>query len=897
MIKKNSILNEYRPGTYQSDRMPEALNPKHVKIDGRTFDQLVKQCQMYASRLNFVGDDLRENGNWSVFFNSICSPVSDEDGNVSMQYDSQILEELAEKGAVPAHLGLLLAFLKLFGIEQEYLNSYVERHLDFYYKELLRFAPSTGTAGTVPVTFELNKNCQETMVAAGTAFSAGKTDDGKEITYICPADTVINHAQVAAILRTDYDELGSVESNVIVGDFDICGTYGFMISSELLQPLQGNCIITFTKTTTTEVEDSGLQPFNLLSCFDVEYTAACGWMPCRRSGDNFVVPSEEPMANYDCAIHGAGFSLCRPLLRFTLKECPSALKDKLSTLTPNDIRISSVTYLDVKDLELTNENGIVPNAEGGRLFSIQPGVGTNAKVKIPLPEHLIRDVQLSVEWQSPAVTGSDSSFWNTDGSKASLIGADGKIVKIFTEYVSKNEVTLSVTHDFGYSTFRTSMMKAVIEVSAGREAELPLNPFVPVLASPITANITLGGDQDAKYISFTPFGKVSAKEKLLEERFGDGFGRHIYLGISSLAAGNVLCLYFKMGEKFIAEHTSQTVEEGPELYMLSGNSWEKAEKGIILSDTTSGMRKSGTLRLAPIDCCLQQHELMQSDLAWIRISYRKSASNFPPVQAVTAQTIEMTPGENVSALPQMWRGLPAGTIAKSLMSIRGVRTTTQLYDGAEGTEPESVSSFRCRVSERLRHKGRAWNSWDYERLVLSAFPSLEAVKCVPCTDAEGNYAPGHVMVMLVPSSRGEGAQRLCPSLGSSTLKDVADYLQTRMSPFVKLHVTAPKYVSITVYCKLSLKPGFADATYHAEQISRELVSFIAPWASGGDVSMIRRLSLSNILYFIENIECVDYIRELNVKVGDREIFEGEEITPTDNCVIMTSAPEHNIIVI
>ena len=61
MIKKTSILNEYRPGTYQSDRMPEALNPKHVKIDGRTFDQLVKQCQMYASRLNFVGDDLREN--------------------------------------------------------------------------------------------------------------------------------------------------------------------------------------------------------------------------------------------------------------------------------------------------------------------------------------------------------------------------------------------------------------------------------------------------------------------------------------------------------------------------------------------------------------------------------------------------------------------------------------------------------------------------------------------------------------------------------------------------------------------------------------------------------------------------------------------------------------------
>ena len=896
MIKKGSILSEYRPGTYQSDRMPVALSPKHVKIDGRTFDQLVKQCHAYASRLNFVGDDLNESGDWSVFFNSICSPVLDEEGNVSMQYDAQILAELEEKGAVPAHLGLLLAFLKLFGIEQDYLNSFVERHLDFYYEKLLRFIPAAGTAGTVPVTFELNKNCPETMVTAGTAFSAGKTDDGKEITYVCPEDTIINHAQVAAILRTDYDVSGSAESCVIAGDFDISGSYGFVISSASLQALKGAAIITITSTA-DDSEDSKLTPEKILSCFEVEYTAEGGWMPCHLSGSNFFVPAEASLANYDSAIHGAGFSECGPLLRFTLKDIPASLNDNLSTLNSNDISISSVTYTEVTEMVLSNENGIVPNAEGGRLFSIQPGVGTNAKVKIPTPEHLTQCINLSVEWQSPAITGADSSFWNADGSKASLIGEDGKFVKIYSETVNKNEVTLSVTHDFGYSTFRTRMMKAVVDVSAGREAEIPLNPYVPVLSSPITATITLGGDKDAKYISFSPFGKVCRKENLLGERFSNGFGRHIYLGISSLAAGNTLNLYFKLDDKFIAAANSDAVEQAPELYLLSGNEWKKAEKGIKLSDTTTGMRKSGTLKLAPIDCCLQQHELMPSELAWIRISYGTNASIFPPVQAVKSQTIEMAPGENVSAMPQMWRGLPAGTITKSLSSIRGVRTATQLYDGAEGKEPESVNSFRCRVSERLRHKGRAWNSWDYERLVLSAFPSLEAAKCVPCIDAQGKYAPGHVMLMLVPSSRGEGAVRLQPQLGTSTLKEVDAYLRARMSPFVKLHVTAPKYEEIKVYCELSLKPGFADEAYQAAQISKELVSYIAPWATGGGVSMIRRLSRSSILYFIENIECVNYIRELKVKVGDTEIIEGEEITPTDQCVVMTSAPEHEIIVI
>ena len=46
-------------------------------------------------------------------------------------------------------------------------------------------------------------------------------------------------------------------------------------------------------------------------------------------------------------------------------------------------------------------------------------------------------------------------------------------------------------------------------------------------------------------------------------------------------------------------------------------------------------------------------------------------------------------------------------------------------------EDESKDQRNARVAERIRHRARAINSWDYERLLLEEFPTIGKVACFP----------------------------------------------------------------------------------------------------------------------------------------------------------------------
>ena len=66
-------------------------------------------------------------------------------------------------------------------------------------------------------------------------------------------------------------------------------------------------------------------------------------------------------------------------------------------------------------------------------------------------------------------------------------------------------------------------------------------------------------------------------------------------------------------------------------------------------------------------------------------------------------------------------------------------------------------AFYVRVSERLRHKARAITIWDYEHLILEAFPLIHKVKCLNHTksvDADYNEVlHGHVTIITIHDMR------------------------------------------------------------------------------------------------------------------------------------------------
>ncbi len=97
------------------------------------------------------------------------------------------------------HYALFVTFIKLFRFAQDSLNKFTGNHLDLYYKEILQLQNKPAEADKVHLTFELQKNISQHLLAKDTVFKAGKDTDGEEIFYALTEDIVINKGAVKSL--------------------------------------------------------------------------------------------------------------------------------------------------------------------------------------------------------------------------------------------------------------------------------------------------------------------------------------------------------------------------------------------------------------------------------------------------------------------------------------------------------------------------------------------------------------------------------------------------------------------------------------------------------------------------------------------------------------------------
>src|SRR5690606_21409331 len=100
---------------------------------------------------------------------------------------------------VQPHLALFITFLKLLAYPQKSLNEIPGRHLDFYYRKILRLKPKAFTPDTVHVIFELAKNAGKELVEAKSLLEAGKDMEGNPRFYNTERDLVVNKAKIAGL--------------------------------------------------------------------------------------------------------------------------------------------------------------------------------------------------------------------------------------------------------------------------------------------------------------------------------------------------------------------------------------------------------------------------------------------------------------------------------------------------------------------------------------------------------------------------------------------------------------------------------------------------------------------------------------------------------------------------
>lgn len=189
-LSKNPLL---RDGTSQQQRLLKTLLPSYVAVDERSLKDLVLFVFKLASEINYheynAGTGKIDKGNWVDFFD-----ITDKDWDDFSFED--YLKKLKKTAETPAHLALFFGFLHLFEVAQDDLNTITERHLDFYYRDVLQLKENPAVADQAVIIFKLAKNVNSYLLKKGTKLKAGKDDTGIERIYELEKDIVVNKAQV-----------------------------------------------------------------------------------------------------------------------------------------------------------------------------------------------------------------------------------------------------------------------------------------------------------------------------------------------------------------------------------------------------------------------------------------------------------------------------------------------------------------------------------------------------------------------------------------------------------------------------------------------------------------------------------------------------------------------------
>ena len=188
-----------RDGTSQSQRLLRTLLPSYVAVDERSMDDLAAFAQKFSAEVQYYDAQHQaatDNG-WEDFFRFVHDAYDRQAwANFSLE---ELLESLRAEQQTTPHLALFFGFLYLFRIAQEDLNTITERHLDFYYREVLQFSEKPAAADQVALIFKLAKQADAHLSKKGTLLQAGKDDLGRAVRYSVAEDTVVNQAELTSI--------------------------------------------------------------------------------------------------------------------------------------------------------------------------------------------------------------------------------------------------------------------------------------------------------------------------------------------------------------------------------------------------------------------------------------------------------------------------------------------------------------------------------------------------------------------------------------------------------------------------------------------------------------------------------------------------------------------------
>lgn len=181
-----------RPGTSQKDRIIASLQPDSAPMHEWEMEDFLRFAYEYARHVRFfdLKSDKLPKGNWQAFFDTFREDEALEKFVKDIQND---------QGSITPHLALFVAFLLLLKHNQDHLNKFTGKHLNFYYKKVLNLKSKVPVGDQVHIVFEIAKNAITEKVPKDTELNGGKDDSGKLRYYKTTDELVVNPAVIGKI--------------------------------------------------------------------------------------------------------------------------------------------------------------------------------------------------------------------------------------------------------------------------------------------------------------------------------------------------------------------------------------------------------------------------------------------------------------------------------------------------------------------------------------------------------------------------------------------------------------------------------------------------------------------------------------------------------------------------
>lgn len=198
---------------------------------------------------------------------------------------------------------------------------------------------------------------------------------------------------------------------------------------------------------------------------------------------------------------------------------------------------------------------------------------------------------------------------------------------------------------------------------------------------------------------------------------------------------------------------------------------------------------------------------------------------------------------------------PAAAVADLKAAIAYIADVTNLEPASGGTAREDPARTRARGPRRLRHRGRAVTAVDLEDLAFEAAPEVArahaltlpfnpidvgidltgeprdargwvALQSVPEDTSQVGARIAEVRLVLVPHG---DADQPAPSVG--LLEHVEAYLRARAPAAMRLHVSGPRWIRVTVRAAVAAAAG-ASADRLVGDLRTAITRFLHPLTGG-----------------------------------------------------------------